>query len=248
MKLTGVGAFIARRLPQAAWRSPMNARLPLSLAALALVTPTLAHAQEFVAIPLANVRIVNGINTTRTSAPATLEPAPRYRSEFSADTLVRGDGGLLGILYPTAIPFTQFLESVAPGSSEQLSGEVANPCVCHPAAVSNQPFSATGVISGIEVTVSFTLSSGIQADNTASFSITNVSITPTIVGGLRFTQGSILITRVCIADWDRNGEVEPVDVRAFFEAFRNGNADANGDGETDPLDIRFFFDRSRAGC
>lgn len=226
----------------------MNARVALVLAAGAILSPSLAHAQEFVAIPLANVRIVNGVTTTRTSAPDTLEPAPRYRNEFSADTFVRGDGGLLGILYPTAIPFTQFLESVAPGSSEQLSGEVANLCVCHPAAVSDQPFTATGVISGINVTVSFTLSSGIQADNTASFSITNVSITPTLVGGLRFTQGSILITRICISDWDRNGEIEPVDVRFFYEAFRNGAADTNGDGETDPLDIRFFFDRTRAGC
>jgi hypothetical protein len=49
-------------------------------------------------------------------------------------------------------------------------------------------------------------------------------------------------------DWDGNGEVEPLDIRAFFDDYRNGEADFDGNGETEPLDIRFFFDAYRAGC
>jgi hypothetical protein len=52
----------------------------------------------------------------------------------------------------------------------------------------------------------------------------------------------------CPADWDGNGEVEPLDIRAFFDDYRNGQADFDGNGETEPLDIRFFFDAYRAGC
>lgn len=53
---------------------------------------------------------------------------------------------------------------------------------------------------------------------------------------------------VCIADWDCNGEVEPLDVRAFFNAYRDGEADVDGNGETEPLDVRAFFDAYRSGC
>lgn len=52
----------------------------------------------------------------------------------------------------------------------------------------------------------------------------------------------------CVADWDRNGEVEPVDIRFFFDSYRAGNADVDGNGETEPPDIIAFFAVYRAGC
>jgi hypothetical protein len=47
----------------------------------------------------------------------------------------------------------------------------------------------------------------------------------------------------CPADFDGNGEIEPIDVRAFFTAFRDENAcaDIDGNGELEPLDVRAFF-------
>jgi hypothetical protein len=47
----------------------------------------------------------------------------------------------------------------------------------------------------------------------------------------------------CPADFDGNGEIEPVDIRAFFDAFRGENpcADVDGNGEIEPLDVRSFF-------
>jgi hypothetical protein len=54
----------------------------------------------------------------------------------------------------------------------------------------------------------------------------------------------------CRPDINGDGEVDPLDVRAFFDAYRAGDplADFNRDGEVDPLDIRAFFDAYRAGC
>jgi hypothetical protein len=47
----------------------------------------------------------------------------------------------------------------------------------------------------------------------------------------------------CPADFDNNGEVEPIDVRAFFNAFRaeDACADIDGNGELEPIDVRAFF-------
>lgn len=54
----------------------------------------------------------------------------------------------------------------------------------------------------------------------------------------------------CPPDINGDGEVDPLDVRAFFDAYRAGDpaADFNQDQEVDPLDIRAFFDAYRAGC
>jgi hypothetical protein len=52
----------------------------------------------------------------------------------------------------------------------------------------------------------------------------------------------------CAADWDGNGEVEPLDISAFFADYRAGEADFDGNGETEPLDIQAFFAAYRAGC
>lgn len=54
----------------------------------------------------------------------------------------------------------------------------------------------------------------------------------------------------CLADLDGNGEVEPVDVRLFFDAYRDAlpGADLNLDGEIDPLDVSTFFAAFRSGC
>jgi subtilisin family serine protease len=54
----------------------------------------------------------------------------------------------------------------------------------------------------------------------------------------------------CLADLDGNGEVEPVDVRVFFDAYRGTlpAADLNLDGEIDPLDVSTFFAAFRSGC
>jgi hypothetical protein len=53
---------------------------------------------------------------------------------------------------------------------------------------------------------------------------------------------------LCAADWDGNGEVEPLDISVFFGDYRAGDADFDGNGETEPVDITAFFSAYRAGC
>lgn len=53
---------------------------------------------------------------------------------------------------------------------------------------------------------------------------------------------------VCVADWDSSGEVEPLDVSAFFASYRAGVGDADGNGEVEPLDVSVFFAAYRGGC
>lgn len=55
-------------------------------------------------------------------------------------------------------------------------------------------------------------------------------------------------TPPCPADWDGNGELEPLDIQAFFIDYRAGEADFDGNGETEPLDIQSFFAAYRLGC
>lgn len=52
----------------------------------------------------------------------------------------------------------------------------------------------------------------------------------------------------CPADWDGNGELEPLDITAFFADYRAGEADFDGNGETEPVDISSFFAAYRTGC
>jgi hypothetical protein len=56
------------------------------------------------------------------------------------------------------------------------------------------------------------------------------------------------VPQLCVGDWDGNGEVEPLDLQAFFEEYRAGTADADGNGEVEPTDIGAFFAAFRAGC
>lgn len=61
--------------------------------------------------------------------------------------------------------------------------------------------------------------------------------------------GFRVVRNTCrVADWDRNGEIEPLDIAAFFADFRAGNGDIDNNGETEPLDITLFFELYRAGC
>ncbi len=77
------------------------------LLAAALTAP--AFAGPSVTIDLTGLRIQNGLNQSRSSAPATIDPALRYRVETSG--LVRGTSGLMATLFPQPTPLAQVLET-----------------------------------------------------------------------------------------------------------------------------------------
>jgi hypothetical protein len=101
-------------------------------------------------------------------------------------------------------------------------------------------------------------------DNSASCAGGTSTITIPVVAGTNYTirvggatassrgTGSLTLSCVappsCPADWDGNGELEPLDISAFFIDYRAGDADFDGNGETEPLDITAFFNAYRQGC
>jgi Zn-dependent metalloprotease len=74
----------------------------------------------------------------------------------------------------------------------------------------------------------------------------NASVVEAAIDEFRIVRADC--TNPCLGDWDGNGELEPIDVRAFFDDYRAGDADADGNGETEPLDITVFFNAYRGGC
>lgn len=222
----------------------------LSAGALAM-TSCVAMAADSVSIDLTGVEIRNATNQARSSAPATIDPAFRYFIDFSEDTLVRGVSGLLALRYPNPTPLADIMEEFEPGSSAALHSSVINPAGTHPFGLTADDVGGTTVISGITVTFSMTLTAAINADDTASFSLTNVVVSPaSLVGAMRFTSGSVVITRGCVGDINDDGGVDGADVEAFFVLWEDGEApaDLNQDGGVDGADVEFFFTRWESGC
>lgn len=223
-----------------------------SLAALVIAAiATEAPAQQSASINLAGVQLRNAVNVVRDSAPQTIAPAARYHTVISGN--VRGQPILsaLWLLFPTATPLAQALDSLAPGSSAALDSYGANPTAppAHPFVATNQTTSGTTDVGGTTVTYSVTIQAGINAANNAYFSLTNVVLTPSTIGYLVFDNGSAVITRIpCPVDIDANGQPEPADiagmVNRWFAALATNppspTGDYNLDGLVTPADIAQF--------
>jgi hypothetical protein len=216
-----------------------------------------AAAQESVAVPLTDLRIQNGLNQSRSSAPNTISPAFRYH--YDIDGMVRGQGGVLGTLYPSPTPLATVMEVLAPGSSEALEGIVDNCTGTHPVGLSGLQTSGSTTLLGINVNYAMTLSVGIDANNHAYFTLTDVVLTPSLlVGSLLFTSGEAVITRVnfCLANCDES-TAEPVlnvaDFSCFLAKYAAGDPSANCDCSTsEPVlnvaDFSCFLQKFAAGC
>jgi hypothetical protein len=227
----------------------------LALVCGGLATP--AMAQQSVSVPLTNVRIQNGLNQSRSSAPNTISPAFRYH--YDIDAMVRGQGGVLGTLYPSPTPLATVMEDLSPGSSEALEGVVDNCTGTHPVGLSGLQTSGSTLLLGVNVNYAMTLSVGIDASNHAYFTLTNVVLTPSLlVGSLLFTSGEAVITRIdfCPANCDES-TAQPVlnvaDFSCFLAKFAAGEPRANCDCSTsEPVlnvaDFSCFLAKFAAGC
>ena len=222
----------------------------LFAAGLACVPAAPVLAAESVSIGLTGLLIKNATNQTRSSSPATIDPATNYRYEFSPDTAVKGQGLFLAAVYPNPVLLADLLESFEAGSSALLEGDAPNPGGTHPAIVLDEPFSGS---SG-GASISLRLTAGIGADDIAFFSITEVVINPAFAGNFIFTSGTVTITRAPFAscgstDFDGDGdEGTDGDIEAFFAAISGnpcgacGSTDFDGDGdEGTDSDIEAFF-------
>lgn len=228
----------------------LRSALPI-LASLALASAAEAGANA-TAIPLAGLRIQNGLNQARTSAPDTIGPAFIYHTTI--DGTAHGSGGVLGILFPSPTPIAQILEQLT-GAAIDLSGTVYNTTGALP--VSSAPFTTAGstVISGITVTYSFTLTTSIDASGVASFSITDVVLTPSfLVGALVFDSGAAAITRTCPGDTNGDNLVNFGDLNAVLSQFGfiglpgDFSGDVNGDGLVNFSDLNIVLSAFGGGC
>jgi len=231
----------------------------IAACAASLILSAGASAQQQVAMDLAGLQIRHATNQTRSSAPNTISPAFRYH--YVIDGMVQGQGFLsaLSLLFPQPTPLAQVLETLAPGSSAFLSGDSDNCSGAHPIQVSNQTIAGQTVISGITVDYAITLSFGIDAGNIASFSITNVILSPAaLIGYLRFSSGTATISRVnyCQANCD-GSTVAPIlnvnDFTCFLNKYAAADPSANCDCSTvEPVlninDFTCFLNKYAAGC
>jgi hypothetical protein len=212
-------------------------RTALATGALAVISAPAALAQSTsISINLAGVHIQNNLNQTRSSAPATIVPAFKYHYVVSG--MVHGSGGVLGIQFPTSTSLATVMETLAPGSSSALAGDFLNCSGQLPIVFPPQTQSGSQDISGI--TVNYALTLGFQIDGTgiASFSLTNVVLTPTIlVGSLVFDSGSAALTKVyvCPANCDGSTSVPVLnfaDFSCFLQKFAAGDPTTNCDCST----------------
>ena len=225
------------------------ARSVVALVALATLTSA-AKADDQAVINLAGLKIKNATNQTKSSSPDTIDAGPRY--SYVVDGMVKGDSGLLAVLYPSPTPLATVLESFQTGASEALSGAVNNLAATHPVVLLDQTFSGTTVIASVTVTFSAHFTVGIDASNNAYFSLTSVVIDPSfIVGSMSFTSGTATIKRVaCAADSNCDGYVNGNDYDEFASWFESGSprADFNGDGYVNGNDYDGFASHFEAGC
>jgi hypothetical protein len=217
---------------------------------LSLALSTFASAQDSATIDLTGLKLQNGVNQSKTSAPSTISPATQYR--FDIDANIKGNNGILAVLYPNPIPLAELLESLNPGSSSTLKGLACNPSGAHPVTLLDQPFSGEGNLGGIAVKVSLNFKAGINASNQAFFELTNVVINPAIlVGSATITSGTAKVDRVaCLADTDGNGTLNIDDFIAFQTLYALGDeaADVNCDGTLNINDFIEFQTLFALGC
>ena len=217
-----------------------------------------ALADNTATLGLTGVQLRNATNQSRSSSPDTIDAGCAYH--YVIDGMVRGRGtfSILSILFPNPTPLAQVMETLAPGSSAMLTGDVASPNGgTHPVTLMNQLIEGQQVVLGTTVTVSATLNVSVDAGNFVTFSITGVTISPAgTVGYLEFTGGAATVTSHAGCPSDFNGDcfVDFFDYSDYVDCFETGacpagrTADFNGDGFADFFDYADFVAAFEAGC
>lgn len=234
----------------------MHSQRLVSIVLLCGLAPA-AIAQQQVSINLAGVQFRNATNQFRSSAPATISPA--YRYHYVVDGMVHGVGGALGLLFPTSTPLATAMDTLSPGSSASLTGDGNNCSGALPYGVPPTTTTGSRVIFGVTVNYEFTITMGFDAGGVASFSITNVTLSPAaLTGYVLWDSGTATLTRVyvCPANCDAS-TTSPVlnvqDFSCFLNRFASGDTSANCDCSTvAPIlniqDFSCFINRFATGC
>lgn len=226
----------------------MIKRFAAGVALLAAATTTLADGSAVV--DLAGVQIRDGRNESRNSGADTIDAAATY--SYDIDGMVVGVGGFLGSMFSSPTPLAEALETLAPGASAFLTGEICNPGGQLPVLFIDERIFNQQNIFGIDVTTAATIRMGIDVNGMAWFTLTDVTLSPSfLVGYLRFTTGQAQLDVVsCPPDFNMDCAVNTLDFLAYLNAFSAGDpaADFNGDGSINTLDFLAFLNAFNAGC
>lgn len=213
--------------------------LGLALCSASVAAPT-------VTIPLTGVSITNGSSANKTSAPATIDGALRYRSQTAGNVVGTPAFSLLGLLFSTPVPLAQAIATLT-GSTPDLDNVFGNPSGSLPVAGQSQVLSGSGTVGTTPVTVTATLTVGIDASGVASFALSAVSISPSALGGLKFVSGQVTVSAItCLADLNFDGVVDDSDFVLFVADYdaliveAQTGGDFNGDGQCDDSDFVIF--------
>lgn len=244
----------------------MHNRAILLAASMGMMLAPVTLADDVAVINLAGVQLRHATNQSRSSSPDAIDPG--YAYHYVVTGTARGTSGILALLFPSATPLAQILETLQPGSSSMLSGETYTPTGTHPVQVTSQRLDGSTVLLGTTVTAGATIAAGIDASHFAYFTITDVVMLPNTgfiqLGALLFVSGTATLTRLPAVPADMNGDgvVNNFDIDPFvlaltdlaaYEALYGRNpiysGDVNRDGALDNFDIEPFVDcLTGGGC
>ncbi|MFO0859739.1 MAG: hypothetical protein U0570_04220 [Phycisphaerales bacterium] len=219
----------------------------LAPALIAPLVAPLASAAPSVTVPLTGVSITTGATNTKSSSPATIDPALRFR--YVIDGNVRGTPpfSLLGLLYSQPTPLASIITTFG-GSPEDLSGVLGNASGTFPSGPTTVVFKQNGLIGTTPASIQFNLTGSFSAAGVVTFTIDAITITPTLAGGLVFTSGQVTISTItCLADLNFDNLVDDSDFILFVPAYNDlivpqpqTSGDFNGDGQCDDADFQIF--------
>lgn len=227
----------------------------IALAAGLALTSTAFGGMQMASIPLAGLQIRHGVNQSRSSAPDTVGPAFFY--DTNVDGMARGVGGVLGVLFPNPTPIGDIISQLTGQPAPPLGGRAVNTSGTLPFVTPPITESGTTVVLGITVTYALTLTTSIDAAGVASFSITNVTLSPSfLVGYLEFTSGQAVIARVCPGDTNGDNAVNFADLNQILSEFGQSSlpgepllaGDVNGDGQVNFADLNIVLSAFGGAC
>ncbi len=206
-------------------------------------------------IGLSGLQIRNGVNQSRSSAPDTVGPAFFY--DTSVDGMARGVGGVLSVLFPNPTPLGDIIASLTGQPAPDLGGRAVNTAGTLPFTIPPITQSGSTVVLGITVDYALTLTTSINASGVASFSITNVTLSPSfLVGYLEFTSGQAVVARVCPGDTNGDNMVSFADLNQVLSEFGQASlpggpllaGDVNGDGQVNFTDLNIVLSAFGGSC
>lgn len=208
---------------------------------------SLVWAAPSVPVPLTGVSITTGATNTRSSTPAAIDPALRYR--YIIDGNVRGTPAfsLLGLVYPQPTPLATLVTTFG-GSPNDLTGVFGNPSGVHPSGPTTVVYLQNGTIGATPASIQFNLTGSFSAAGIVTFTIDAITITPALAGGLLFDSGQVTISALtCIADLNFDNQVDDADFVLFIPSYNDllvpqpqTDGDFNGDAQCDDADFVLF--------